>query len=133
MVLRRDGVYSYERLNCRAVRSAIHFSRFREPKGFPGQTDTPCAFETERESEFRRKFNLSLNRPPQDIGGETFFLRETVYFYRNGDRNKADFKRQRHGAIIGRFVRKGALIYYRRTSIAVYLGAPSPKIRPPTP
>ena len=49
-----------------------------------------------------------------------FFLRQTVYFYQKME-NKADFKRQGPGIIIGRFGRKGDLIYYRRNSTEVHL------------
>ena len=47
------------------------------------------------------KFNLSLNRWVRGLGGEEFFLRQTVYFNRNYDENKSDFKFLLNGIFIG--------------------------------
>ena len=63
--------------------------------------------------DFRCKFNLPLNIWVRDVGSAEFFIVETVYFYQNNDRSKADFKWQRHGFSVGGFGREFHLVYYR--------------------
>ena len=66
-------------------------------------------------------FNLSLSRRVQDMESDEFSICETVYFYPNNDIDKADFKWQRRGILIGKFGRTVPILYYRWNSIEVDL------------
>ena len=70
-------------------------------------------FKIPLESDTKWEFNLWLNRLGRVLKSAELFLGETVYTYRNNGINKEDFKRKRHGAVIGRLGRKFTMVYYR--------------------
>ena len=82
-----------------------------------------------QESDFNGKPNLSLRHQVWGLKSEQVFLGKAVTFIREMG-NKADFKWQWRVIIIGRFGRKGPLIYVTGNSVEVDLNdlTPSNKI-----
>ena len=70
-------------------------------------------------SGFNGKFNVTLNQHVQDMK-RTILLCQTAYSHQRKPRNKTDLKWQWAVIAIGRFRRKGDLVYPRWDSMEVY-------------